>query len=223
MRNMILIPAGRLEIGSVDAFYIDTHPVTNLEYQQFLLKNQQWQKPHIEDRFHDGDYLKDWEGNDYLSGTANQPVRWVSWFSAMAYAQWAGKRLPTETEWEYAMRGGFANLKYPIWEWCLDLFDDDFFFAMPRKNPRAGTNEIEWIINNFTDIETLPVRAYTAKASAPPIAYCFHLQTHSTNIVSVVQNQRNNPNLINRARLGNLASGKELIFWVLTNPFGLQC
>ena len=163
MRNMILIPAGRLEIGSVDAFYIDTHPVTNLEYQQFLLKNQQWQKPYIEDKFHDGDYLKDWEGNDYPIGKANQPVRWVSWFSAMAYTQWAGKRLPTETEWEYAMRGGFANLTYPIWEWCLDLFDDDFFFATPRKNPRAGTNEVEWIINNFTDIETLPVRALRSK------------------------------------------------------------
>ena len=163
VRNMILIPAGSLEIGSVDPFYIDAHPVTNLEYQQFLLKNQQWQKPYIEDKFHDGDYLKDWEGNDYPSGKANQPVRWVSWFSAMAYAQWAGKRLPTETEWEYAMRGGFANLKYPIWEWCLDLFDDDFFFAMPRKNPRAGTNEVEWIINNFTDIETLPVRALRSK------------------------------------------------------------
>ena len=163
MRNVILIPAGRLEIGSVDAFYIDAHPLTNLEYQQFLLKNQQWQKSHIEDKFHDGDYLKDWEGNDYPSGKANQPVRWVSWFSAMAYAKWAGKRLPTETEWEYAMHGGFANLKYPIWEWCLDLFDDDFFFATPRKNPRAGTNEIEWIINNFTDIETLPVRALRSK------------------------------------------------------------
>ena len=74
VRNMILIPAGRLEIGSVDAFYIDARPVTNLEYQQFLLKNQQWQKPYIEDKFHDGDYLKDWEGNDYPSGES-EPTR----------------------------------------------------------------------------------------------------------------------------------------------------
>ena len=159
MRKMILIPAGQLEIGSVDAFYIDTHPVTNAAYQQFLLKNQQWQKAHIEDRFHDGDYLKDWEGNDYPKGEANHPVKWVSWFAAMAYALWAGKRLPTETEWEYAAHGGVANLKYPIWEWCIDLYDDDFYFATPRKNPRAGTNEVGWLTSNFTDIETLPVRA----------------------------------------------------------------
>lgn len=54
---MVLIPAGNLEIGSVNAFYIDTYPVTNLEYQQFLVENPQWQKSHLKDRFHDGDYL----------------------------------------------------------------------------------------------------------------------------------------------------------------------
>ena len=54
---MILIPAGRLDIGSVEAFYIDTYPVTNLEYQQFLFEKPQWQKTHIEDRFHDADYF----------------------------------------------------------------------------------------------------------------------------------------------------------------------
>ena len=78
MNKMVLIPTGTLEIGSVNAFYIDTHPVTNLEYRQFLVETPQWQKSHIKDRFHDGDNLKHWAGNNYPEGKANHPVVYVS-------------------------------------------------------------------------------------------------------------------------------------------------
>ena len=128
--GMVLIPAGSFEMGSddaeadaderpvhtvhLDAFYMDVYEVTNAQFKAFVDANPQWQKHNIDAKFHSSrSYLLQWSGNDYPAGSADYPVVEVTWYAAMAYAEWAGKRLPTEAEWEYAARGGLVGKKYP--------------------------------------------------------------------------------------------------------------
>jgi formylglycine-generating enzyme required for sulfatase activity len=76
----------------LDAYKIDRYPVTNAEYKGFVQDTGREPPRH-------------WQGGDYPAGAANHPVVNVTWHDAAAYARWAGKRLPTEAEWERAARG----------------------------------------------------------------------------------------------------------------------
>jgi formylglycine-generating enzyme required for sulfatase activity len=80
-------------------FFIDIYEVTNEEYAKFV-RAKKYRPPPT------------WPRGGYPPGNAHKPVTGVTWDDASAYAQWAGKRLPTEEEWEYAARGTDARL-YP--------------------------------------------------------------------------------------------------------------
>ena len=90
---------------SIKPFYIDKYPVMNEEFKRFLDASHYHPKDDL-------NFLKDWKNGTYPAGWAKRPVTWVSLEDARAYAEWAGKRLPREWEWQYAAQGADGRI-YP--------------------------------------------------------------------------------------------------------------
>ena len=161
--GMVLINGGKFLMGTEDgmsyeapvhevtikSFWMDRHEVTVAEFSMFVsatgyktdaekfgwsgafdLKTGEWKRTKG----------ANWRHPDAPRSEAasNEPVCQVSWNDAAAYTKWAGKRLPTEAEWEYAARGGLVQKKY---SWGDEL--------RPNGKPLAN-----WWQGNFPDQNT---------------------------------------------------------------------
>lgn len=129
LTDMIVIPGGHFYRGSQDgnrdemprheiilpSFAIDIHPVTNEQFVRFLEVMGGEKDSNHNDiiRLKDSRVKRSGGKLSIESGYAKHPVVGVTWYGAVAYAKWVGKRLPNEAEWEIASRGGRENALYP--------------------------------------------------------------------------------------------------------------
>ena len=96
-------------VFNMKSFYMDAYPVTNAAFKKFM--DAASYKP--SDR---ANFLKHWINGKIPAGQENYPVVYISYEDAKAYAVWAGKRLPTEVEWQYAAQT--TDLRE--WPWTQD-------------------------------------------------------------------------------------------------------
>lgn len=205
--GMVLIPGGSFMMGDdngqdmekpvheveVSAFYMDTHEVTIGEFAKFVEETgyvTDAEKSEAGGYYWNGEAMAqkkgiNWRFNEvgypHQTSDYNHPVANISWNDASAYAKWAGKRLPTEAEWEYAARGGSKGYKFAwgneplgkevvanvsdenlvkVIDWPhTEGYDDGYIFAAPVGSfvPNAlglydmAGNSWEWCADYFDE------------------------------------------------------------------------
>ncbi|MDA2809360.1 formylglycine-generating enzyme family protein [Nocardiopsis sp. RSe5-2] len=167
---------------ALDAFSIDTTAVTNADFARFVSATGHRTDAeahgysavfHLAVAAGPGDVVGPVEGLPWwigvrgadwahpngprsdIAGRDDHPVVHISWNDAVAYCRWAGRRLPTEAEWEYAARGGLPAAKYPWGDaevdeggWRANIWQGRFPYRDTAEDGWAGTAPVRTFAPN---------------------------------------------------------------------------
>lgn len=207
--EMVLIPSGPFQYGAgrhaitLPAFYIDVTEVSNEDYEEFCKATGRPLPP------------------DYVRGKPGYPIVNVTISDAQAFAKWAGKRLPTEKEWQKAARGidgrlfPWGNQPNPSLANVLDNPDDSWHHIVSAdafRNGRSPFNVVQMIGNarEFTGEQAAPnvadLRAYEDKLNPAPTptepwylikggSFKFKLEESSLHTIEIVPARYRAPDL----------------------------
>jgi formylglycine-generating enzyme required for sulfatase activity len=179
---MVPIPGGTFRMGTADGFpfegpvhevtvkpfWMDRHEVTVAQFARFVAATgykteaEKWGWAGVFDA-KKGEWTKcdgaDWRHPDGPGTTAKpeEPVTQVSYADAVAYAAWAGKRLPTEAEWEFAARGGLEGELYP---WGDELRPGGKCVANWWQGQFPEKNTVEDGYRTLAPVGTFPPNGY---------------------------------------------------------------
>lgn len=196
--SMVFVPGGKYKLVGwgtpsdaevqLDDCLIDKYEVSNIQYKEFIqaggyLKREYWKYPFIKDGkelaweeamrfFKDRTGLpgpRNWINQDPPEGKGNQPITDITWYEAAAFAEFAGKSLPTIFQWEKAARGGaFTHATGTVMPWglvepketfehranfeghCPEPVDSYEFGISPYGCYNMAGNVKEWCLNEMT-------------------------------------------------------------------------
>ena len=190
--GMVMISKGEITIDdetiSIRPFYLDKYEVTVGQFKKFTAET--------------GYEYDQWKQVAEYSSTNKHPMVYVSWNDAKAYADWIGKRLPTEVEWEFAARGGLIDKVFP---WGDDGDDSVDSVARSYANYNGTGGDDKW------EDATAPVGSFKPNG--------YNLYDMAGNVWEWCENRHDNSDEYQALRGGSWGHYVDLLYVTARNSY----